>query len=133
MLLIIGIIDIMSITGIKLEGNNMAKTICFNYDGKDYTLEYTRASVRAMENRGFKPNDLIEKPMNTLPELFAGAFLANHRFTKREVIDDIYAAMGNKEELVNKLAEMYNDPISALMAEPDNDGGEKNVKWDANW
>ena len=133
MLLIIGIIDIMSITAIKLEGNNMAKTICFNYDGKDYTLEYTRASVRAMENRGFKPNDLIEKPMNTLPELFAGAFLANHRFTKREVIDDIYAAMGNKEELVNKLAEMYNDPISALMAEPDNDGGEKNVKWDANW
>ena len=123
----------MGITGIQQEGINMAKTICFNFDGKDYTLEYTRASVRTMENRGFKPGDLVEKPMNTLPELFAGAFIANHRFTKRDVIDEIYAAMGNKEELVNKLAEMYNEPISALMAEPDNDGGEKNVKWDANW
>lgn len=110
----------------------MAKTISFNYDGKDYTLAFTRATVRSMEQKGFKPANLVEEPMNTLPELFAGAFLVHHRFLKREVIDEIYAAMTNKQELIGKLAEMYNEPINALIAEPDGDNA-KNVKWDANW
>jgi hypothetical protein len=57
--------------------------------------------------------------MTYLPELFAGAFLANHRFTKKEAIDEIYETMGNKRELVNALIEMYNEPINALTADAD--------------
>lgn len=69
--------------------------------------------------------------MSTLPELFAGAFLAHHRFLKREVIDEIYSKMTNKEALIGKLAEMYNEPILTLMEEPEENEG--NVSWTASF
>lgn len=107
----------------------MAKTLSFTYEGKDYTLEYTRRTVRQMEESGFVASDIDKKPMTLLPQLFAGAFLAHHKFEKQMTIDKIYAALPNKDELVGKLAEMYNDPISTLMDEPT----EGNLTWTANW
>ncbi|MDD6715717.1 MAG: DUF5055 domain-containing protein [Firmicutes bacterium] len=105
----------------------MAKTLIFTYKDKDYTLEFTRKSIQQMERNGFVASDIQNKPMTTLPELFAGAFLAHHRFERRDVIDDIYSHMTNKEELIGKLAEMYNDPIMTLVEEPKDGSG--NVDW----
>lgn len=110
----------------------MAKQIIFTYGEKDYTLEYTRRTVKQMEDEGFVARDIDSKPMTLLPALFAGAFKAHHRFVKQEVIDEIYAAMPNKEDLIGKLAEMYNEPIETLMAEPDGKAA-KNVQWTASW
>lgn len=109
----------------------MAKTIKFNFEGTDYTLEFTRASVRTLEEQGFKAADITEKPMSTLPKLFAGSFLAHHRFVKQEVVDKIYDKLPDKMTLIMKLAEMYNEPIEALMDEPDEKEG--NLNWEANW
>jgi len=110
----------------------MAKQIIFSYDGKDYTLEYTRRTIKQMEDEGFVAQDIDRKPMSLLPALFSGAFKAHHRFVKQEVIDAIYAAMPNKEQLIAKLAEMYNEPIMSLMEEPEaNAAG--NVDWVASW
>lgn len=109
----------------------MAKTLCFGYDGKEYTLEFTRKTVADMERRGFITSEITEKPMTTLPALFSGAFLAHHRFIKTELVNEIFAKLTNKEELIGKLAEMYNEPIMTLLDEPDNDLG--NVSWTANW
>ena len=50
---------------------------------------------------------------------------------KPEVIDAIYAKMTNKQELIGKLAEMYNEPIAALVDEPEESEG--NVSWTASW
>lgn len=110
----------------------MAKQIIFTYEDKEYTLEYTRRTVKQMEDEGFVARDIDFKPMTLLPALFAGAFKAHHRFVKQEVIDSIYAAMPNKEDLIGKLAEMYNEPIETLMAEPDKKAV-KNVEWTASW
>ena len=109
----------------------MSKQLKFTYQDRDYTLEYTRKSVELMEKNGFVATDIQTKPMSTLPALFAGAFLANHRFVKQEVIDEIYAKMTNKSELISKLAEMYNEPIMALIDEPEESAG--NVDWTASW
>lgn len=109
----------------------MAKTITFTYDGEDYTLEFTRASVTQMQRSGFKATDVTDRYMEVLPELFAGAFIAHHPHIKRSLISEIFDHLTNKTELVNKLAEMYNDPLEQLMAEPEED--EKNVKWEAGW
>lgn len=110
----------------------MAKQIRFEYKGQEYILEFTRKSIEMMERQGFVASDIVEKPMTTLPALFAGAFLAHHRNVKKELIDEIFSKMTNKEELIRKLAEMYNEPIMALMDEPDpNDKG--NVKWEASF
>jgi len=109
----------------------MAKQIIFTYEGTDYTLEFTRRTIKQMEDEGFRPQEIDERPMSLLPALFAGAFKAHHRFVKQDVIDKIYAAMPDKETLINKLAEMYNEPIMSLMDEPDETTG--NVEWVASW
>ena len=109
----------------------MNKQLRFTYQNNEYTLEYNRKTVEAMEKKGFVASDIENKPMTILPALFAGAFLANHRFVKQEVIDDIYSRMTNKQELIGKLAEMYNEPIKALIDEPE--GTEGNVDWTASW
>lgn len=110
----------------------MAKQIVFTYEDKEYTLEFTRRTVKQMEDEGFVAQDIDRKPMTLLPALFAGAFKAHHRFVKQDVIDKIYAGMPRKDELIGKLAEMYNDPIVTLMEEPD-EKAVKNVSWEANW
>jgi hypothetical protein len=107
----------------------MAKQIRFEYEGVPYTLEYTRKSIEMMEKQGFVASEIAEKPLSTLPALFAGAFYAHHRFVKRDTIDAIFSKLSDKEGLIAKLAEMYNEPIEALFDEPK----EGNVKWEASW
>ena len=109
----------------------MNKQLRFTYEDKEYVLEYTRKSVEIMERNGFVASDINTKPATVLPALFAGAFLANHRFVKQDVIDKIYSKMTNKSELISKLAEMYNEPIMALVDEPD--ASEGNVDWTSSW
>ena len=109
----------------------MNKQLKFTYQDKEYCLEYTRATVAAMEKKGFVAADIESKPVTVLPALFAGAFLANHRFVKQEIIDEIYFKLTNKSELISKLAEMYNEPIMALVDEPEESEG--NLDWTASW
>ena len=109
----------------------MAKQLIFTFEDKEYTLEYTRRTVAEMEKKGFIASDITDKPMTTLPALFAGAFLAHHRFVKEDVINNIYTKLTKKEDLIGKLAEMYNEPIMALVEEPEEDTG--NVNWTATW
>ena len=111
----------------------MSKQINFSYGGKDYKLEYTRRTVQEMEREGFEVDNIQSKPMTALPALFAGAFKANHRFMKRDLVDEIYQAMPDKEGLIQKLAEMYNEPLQSLLSDPD-EGSEKKVEnFTANW
>lgn len=110
----------------------MSKQLRFNYNGKEYVLEYTRRSVETMERNGFNAADIASKPMTTLPALFQGAFMANHRYVKREIIDDIFSKMTNKTELIGKLAEMYNEPVAALVDEPEESEGNA-LNWTASW
>ena len=109
----------------------MAKQLKFTFEGKEYVLEFTRRTVTEMEKKGFVAAEVEQKPMSTLPTLFEGAFLAHHRFEKKETIDKIYSHMTNKEELIGKLAEMYSEPIMAMVEEPEENEG--NVSWTASW
>ena len=109
----------------------MAKQITFTYNGNDYILEYTRRSIKQMEDEGFIAKEIEDKPMTMLPTLFAGAFKAHHRFVKKDIIDQIYENMPNKEKLIERLAEMFNEPIMSLMEDPKDSS--KNVEWTASW
>lgn len=109
----------------------MSKQLTISYEGNDYCLEFTRKSVETMEKQGFVASDIQTKPMSTLPALFAGAFLANHRYVKKDVIEAIYKKLTKKDALIDKLAEMYSEPILALIDEPDESEG--NLSWTASW
>ena len=69
-------------------------------ESKPHVLEFTRRTVTEMEKKGFVAAEVENKPMSTLPALFEGAFLAHHRFEKKEVINEIFSHMTNKEELI---------------------------------
>lgn len=108
----------------------MAKQINFEYKGKEYCLEYTRETVKQMEREGFRSEDLLSKPMLTLPKLFAGAFKAHHKFgTKEKDINEMFECFTNKDALFEKLLEMYNDPMEAMLDEPTDEGNA--IAWDA--
>lgn len=109
----------------------MAKQIHFSFKGTEYTLEFSRKTVERMESNGFIPEKLGECPVTYIPMLFEGAFRLHQPFMKKPVIEEIYAGMPHKEQLIEKLAEMYNDSIMTLMEEPDDKA--KNVDWEANW
>ena len=109
----------------------MSKQLRFNYNGTEYTLEFTRRSVEQMEREGFVAEDIKTKPMTMLPTLFAGAFKANHRFVKPDVINDIYDKMSDKANLIAALAEMYNEPLLALLEDPAESS--ENLNWTQSW
>lgn len=110
----------------------MAKTLTItdSNTGVTYTLEYTRKTVETMEKQGFNLSKVDEQPMTMLPALFAGAFLAHHRFVKRDVIDNIFARLTHKDELIGVLGEMYSAPLLSLLEEPEQtEDGEGNLSW----
>ena len=111
----------------------MAKTLNFEHKGKEYTLEFTRETIKQMEREGFIPDDVANKPMLTLPKLFAGAFKAHHKFdTKQKAIDEMFECFTNKGALLEKLAEMYHEPFEALMDDENIDEGNA-IAWEANF
>lgn len=106
------------------------KTITVELDGTQYTLEYNRYSVEQLEKQGVTIEDIQKTPLSTLPKLFAGAFIARHRFVKPAVVDEIFSRMGDKEQLLVKLAEMYSEPIETLLSEPSE---KEKLNWSASW
>lgn len=109
----------------------MAKTIHLTYEGSTYTLEFTRETISIMEKQGFRITDIEDKPMSTLPVLFAGAFLAHHRKIKAGVITKIFDNLRDKTGLIGKLGEMYAEPLETLLDEPEEDEG--NAIWGADF
>lgn len=105
----------------------MAKKITFEYENRTYTLEFTRNSVRTMESNGFKISDIKDKPVSLLPDFFAGAFIANHKFVKRNLIDKIFDEMSDKDGLITALSDMYNETLVSLMGGEDEASG--NISW----
>lgn len=108
----------------------MGKIINFEYNEKDYTLEFTRKTVKRMEDEGFIATDIAKKPMGSLPQLFAGAFKAHHPFAKSDEINEIYDLFTDKEALINKLSDMYTDTFETLFSEPDPKNA---IKWSASF
>ena len=108
-----------------------AKQLFLTHEGKRYTLEYNRNSVRQMERQGFKISETDGMPMSTVMGLFNGAFIMHHRNIDARILDDLYDTIPNKEAFLGKLSEMYSEPMLALMSEPEDNEG--NTTWEASW
>lgn len=98
------------------------KELSFSYDKKEYTLKYTLRTVQQMENAGFVLEELSAKPTVRIPELFYGAFVANHKGIKRSLVDEIYQNLNDKDRLVSALVDMYTEARDSLV-------DEGNVSW----
>lgn len=106
----------------------MAKQINFELDGTNYCLEFTRATVRSTEKKGFNADKFDASPLTMMTLLLRGAFDAHHASLSNDKRDQIVDRLGNRNELINALIEMYNEPLEQLIAE--NQG---NTTWVQNW
>lgn len=100
--------------------------ITLTYKKTEYILEYNRQTIKTMEAQGFVLEDVTSKPATMIPMLFSGAFIKNHRGTKRTIIDEIYDGLKDKTGLMQVLMEMYAETLSALVEDSVDEG---NVTW----
>lgn len=106
----------------------MATTISFNYEDKPYVLEYDRASVIALEKKGFNIIKAEESPITTLYLLWEGAFEKHHSNVSIQKRDEILKVLEKKSNLLETLVLMYSEPIQMLADTDDS----KKVKWELN-
>ena len=96
--------------------------IVFDYEGKEYVLAFTPASIKKMEEAGFDFAKMGERLLSTPEELFKGALLANHSGMRDEKAHEIYMALARTEdgsesetdELMNVLGEMLTEAIEEI-------------------
>lgn len=109
----------------------MAKTITISYKDNDYTLEFTRDSVRTMETGGFDITKVDSMPVTMIPKFIFGAFRANHPSVKMDKVNEIYKTIKNKEQFIKLLGEMYQETVETLTTDDENSEG--NSDWKASW
>ena len=105
----------------------MNKTITFEYNNVNYTLEYTRKTVSQIERMGFDYNMINTKPVTAITMLFRGAFLAHHSTIPVEQIDKILEEF-DKSDLLSTLGDMYIETVNSLFEEKENNS-KNSIKW----
>lgn len=95
-------------------------------NGKEYTLEYTKAIIIQMEKQGFNFDEIDKKPVLMVTMLVQGAFAKNHSSVKYEKIEKIFNALKDKQGFLSKLKEMYEEHENEMF-------DEGNSEWEANW
>lgn len=97
----------------------MSTKITVTYNKKHYDLEYSRNSVKQMEQQGFVLEKISEQPMTMVPLLVYGAFMKHHKGIKRSLVDEIYEHIADKvgdgeNGFIQALLEMYADTVNTL-------------------
>ena len=100
--------------------------ISFQHKGTDYTLEFTRDSIKQMERTGFSLDLATSQPLTSLETLFKYAFSAHHPRISQTIIKEIWDDMGDKNGLFEALIELYSEPLDAMFKEPDEG---KKIEW----
>ena len=103
----------------------------FEYNGKEYTLEFNRATVTMAERAGFSMEDLDSKMMTRIPELFYYALKMHHPdITKKETDEILFDGFkGLTREEMTELGTLYAEPYKTLINKGDGEGkNERKVK-----
>ena len=105
-----------------------------DFEGREFTLDYTRKTVVRTERAGLDVNDMDAKPMTMIYLMWWGAFLSHHpRMTQDQTdkildeqfggIEGISTIKNEKgETLVEHLGKLYAAPFNTLSADKDEGG-----------
>lgn len=96
----------------------MRKLTLRNINGKDYTLELTRDSVKWLEANGFSIEEFFKKPITYFDLLWMSLFIANHKEVNSNLalkLMETYEKNGKKaSKVVNFAIEEYQNFMNAL-------------------
>lgn len=95
---------------------------------KEYILEFSRNTAKAIEERGFNLELIVNQPNKMIPLLVQGAFMKNHPTLKQVKLDEIYMAQTQKGGLIEALATMYAETVNSLLGNDEEEG--KNATWE---
>lgn len=110
----------------------MSTKITIEYQKKEYVLEYSRNTVKQMEQQGFVLDKIAEQPMTMVPMLVYGAFVKNNKGIKRALVDEIYEHVADKigdgdNGFIHALLEMYAETVNTLTDNEEIDEGNRAV------
>ena len=79
-----------------------------NETGNVYELDFSRESVKFMENQGFRIDETFDFPNKNIPDLFYYAFRKNHRNVSREKVDKLRDKLGGlTPKIAERLVDLY--------------------------
>lgn len=105
----------------------MSKKISFEYDKKEYTLEYTLRTAGQANDDGFILDQLGDKPALMIPKLVYWAFVRHNKGITRKQTEEIFGWIKDKNGFITTLAEMYAEAVNALIDDDDTEEG--NANW----
>ena len=97
--------------------------------GKQYILEFNRASVKRAERMGFNIKDIADKAVSGCEDLFYYSFFMHHgnSVSKEQAEHILYDEIGGMPEgMLDRLAELYAVCLESLYQDEDK---AKNAKW----
>lgn len=82
-------------------------------DGREYTLEFDKKSVKFADSRGFALEDVDRYPMSKMYELFWYSFRMHHPSVSMEKAERIFDGIGKLPDgFIQRLAALYTKPFT---------------------
>lgn len=103
--------------------------ITFEFEKKQYTLEYTLKTAALAERDGFSIGTLEEKPAVQIPLLFHWAFYRHHKGITKDMTAKIYKEIRDKKGIIAALMDMYAEAVNALIDLDDEEEDQGNANW----
>lgn len=103
----------------------MSKQISFEYEKRNYVLEYTLRTAGQANDDGFILDQLGDKPALMIPKLVYWSFVRHQKGITKKQTDEIYTWIKDKNGFITALAEMYAEAVNALVDEDE----EGNANW----
>lgn len=104
----------------------MSKQITFEYEDRQYTLEYTLKTAGQANEDGMILDQIGDKPALMIPKLVYWAFVRHQKWITRQKTEEIYKWIRDKQGFIVALSEMYADACNALVDDGDDEG---NANW----
>lgn len=100
-----------------------------NETGKVYELDFSRDSVRFVENQGYKIEETFEFPNVNIPKLFYYALRKNHRNVSLQQADALREKMGGlTDKVALRLIDLYKQATVANNVIQDDEDLAKNSR-----
>ena len=89
-------------------------------NNKEYTLEFSRDTVKFAEQRGFRLVDVDNFPMTKMPEFFWLAFRMHHQSVSLNQAEKLLERIGGMSSaMATRLGELYAAPFDYLTSDED--------------
>jgi hypothetical protein len=86
----------------------------FTHEGKDYTLQMTRAGIRAAEANGLNASEIAEKPFSAIVGLFFASLYSRYKVNPNKAASMLDSLLDDGQVTFEKLFEELSEAYTEL-------------------